>query len=80
MKVKSYYSESVEAAIAKASQELGPEAMLLSSRRTPPESKHLGEYEVVLALPAPEAGDFGAELRRATREDGSPPDMDRLTR
>jgi flagellar biosynthesis protein FlhF len=52
MRVKSYYSASVEAAIAQARQELGPEAMLLNSRRAMPEARHLGEYEVVFASPA----------------------------
>jgi flagellar biosynthesis protein FlhF len=49
MKIKSYYSPTVEDAMAMARQELGPEAMLLNSRRTPPEARHLGEYEVVFA-------------------------------
>jgi flagellar biosynthesis protein FlhF len=80
MKVKTYYSETVEAAIAKASKELGPDAMLLNSRRTPPESKHLGEYEVVLALSASEGGGFDAELARAGGIDTPPQNMDRLTR
>jgi flagellar biosynthesis protein FlhF len=80
MKVKSYYSESVEAAIARASQELGPDAMLLSSRRTPPESKHLGEYEVVLALPAPESNGFDEELSRVLKSGPPPQNVDRLTR
>jgi flagellar biosynthesis protein FlhF len=80
MKVKSYYSESVEAAIARASQELGPEAMLLSSRRTPPESRHLGAYEVVLALPVPENGSFEGEFSRVLKAEAAPPSMDRLTR
>jgi flagellar biosynthesis protein FlhF len=49
MKIKSYYSPTVEDAMAMARQELGPEAMLLNSRPTPPEARHLGEYEVVFA-------------------------------
>ena len=59
MKLKSYFATTVEAAVALARQELGPEAMLMNSRKTPPESRHLGEYEVVFALvesaPASEA-------------------------
>ena len=53
MKIKSYYSPTVEDAIALARQELGPEAMLVNSRRTLPETRHLGEYEVVFATDAP---------------------------
>jgi flagellar biosynthesis protein FlhF len=53
MKIKSYYSRSVEDAIAAARQELGPEAMLVNSRRSLPEAKHLGDYEVIFAVDAP---------------------------
>src|SRR5687767_5846467 len=53
MKIKSYYSRSVEDAIAAARQELGPEAMLVNSRRSLPEAKHLGEYEVIFVVEAP---------------------------
>ena len=58
MKIKSYYSPSVEDAIAQARQELGPEAMLVNSRHTAPEARHLGEYEVIFVTDAPvnEAG------------------------
>ena len=49
MYLKSYFSSSVEAAMALARKELGPEAMLVSSRKSPSESLHLGQYEVVFA-------------------------------
>lgn len=49
MEVRSYYATSVEAAIEMARRELGPEAMLIRSRRTTPELAHLGRYEVVFA-------------------------------
>jgi len=49
MKIKSYYSRSVEDAMATARQEMGPDAMLVNSRKAPPEARHLGEYEVVFA-------------------------------
>ena len=49
MKIKSYFSQTVEDAIASARQELGSEAMLVSSRKATPETAHLGEYEVVFA-------------------------------
>ena len=54
MKIKSYYSRSVEDAIAAARQELGPDAMLVNNRRALPEAKHLGEYEVVFVVDAPD--------------------------
>ncbi|MEO7142158.1 MAG: flagellar biosynthesis protein FlhF, partial [Bryobacteraceae bacterium] len=49
MKLKSYFAASVEAAMNQAAQELGPDAMLVHSRRTTAETRHLGEYEVVFA-------------------------------
>ena len=52
MRLKSYFAASVEAAMGLAAQEMGPEAMLVHSRRTTPDTKQLGEYEVVFAVPA----------------------------
>jgi flagellar biosynthesis protein FlhF len=48
MRIKSYYANSVEDGMAMARAELGPDAMLVNSRRTSPETGHLGEYEVVI--------------------------------
>jgi len=48
MRIKSYYANSVEDGMAMARTELGPDAMLVNSRRTSPETRHLGEYEVVI--------------------------------
>src|SRR4051794_40585710 len=52
MKIKSYFAGSVEAAINQAKQELGEDAMLMNSRKSMPEARHLGEYEVVFACTA----------------------------
>jgi flagellar biosynthesis protein FlhF len=49
MEVRSYYATTVEAAVELARQELGPEAMLVQSRRSTPDCAHLGRYEVVFA-------------------------------
>src|SRR5271166_5078416 len=54
MRIKSFYANSVEAAVALARREMGAEAMLVESRKAPLEARHLGEYEVVCAL-VPEA-------------------------
>jgi flagellar biosynthesis protein FlhF len=70
MKIKSYYSNSVEEAIQAARAELGAEAMLITSRRAPSESRHLGSYEVVFGTPAqpetqpgePQPEELNAEL------------------
>jgi flagellar biosynthesis protein FlhF len=52
MTIKSYFSRTVEEAMAQASQELGPEAMLVNTKKSAPEARHLGEYEVVFASDA----------------------------
>ena len=55
MKIKSYFASSVEQAIQEARQELGTDAMLITSRRSSPETRSLGAYEVVFGLQAPTA-------------------------
>src|ERR1700761_8985606 len=48
MKLKSFFANSIEEAIRLARYELGPEAMLVNSKRTDIEARHLGCYEVVI--------------------------------
>jgi len=75
MRIKSFYANTVEGAVAQARRELGAEAMLVESRKAPLEARHLGEYEVVCAL-VPEAEparpqsaeDSGAQDARLARE------------
>ncbi|HEY7388327.1 MAG TPA: hypothetical protein VH640_07445, partial [Bryobacteraceae bacterium] len=55
MKIKSFFSHTIEDAIAKARQEWGPDAMLIQSRKAAREARHLGEYEVVFADGGPAA-------------------------
>ncbi len=50
MRIKSFFAASVEQAIQEARQELGPDAMLITSRRSSPEARNLGAYEVVFGL------------------------------
>jgi len=64
MRIKSFYANTVEAAVALARREMGAEAMLVESRKAPLEARHLGEYEVVCAL-VPEA----EPVRTQPRED-----------
>ncbi len=52
MKIKSYFASSVEQAIQEARLELGTDAMLITSRRSSPETRSLGAYEVVFGLNA----------------------------
>lgn len=66
MRVKSYFVPSVAAALGLARQELGPEAVLLETRRAPAEAAHLGEYEVVFGVPG--SGAARKEPQAATGE------------
>lgn len=50
MRIKSYFASTVEAALSEARRELGPEAVLVESRHSAPESRKLGAYEVVCAV------------------------------
>jgi flagellar biosynthesis protein FlhF len=66
MKIKSYFANTVEDAMGLARQELGPDAMLVNSRKSSPDTRHLGAYEVVFVteMPAgetePDAGEPAA--------------------
>ena len=60
MKLKSYFSGTVEAAMELARRELGEEALLVNARPSTPETRYLGAYEVVFGIqngssPAPAA-------------------------
>ena len=73
MKIKSYYSRTVEDAMALARHEMGPDAMLMNSRKTPPETRHLGEYEVVFAKAGPAAAPTDGSLKLPGDAGGSFP-------
>ena len=66
MRLKTYFSDSVESALGRARRELGEETMLVNSRPTRPETRHLGQYEVVFAIDASEAA---PSARTAATED-----------
>jgi flagellar biosynthesis protein FlhF len=53
MKLKSYFANSVESAMSLAREELGPDAMLVNSRKASLETRHLGAYEVVFVTEMP---------------------------
>jgi len=75
MRIKSYFAGSVEEAIQEARQELGQEAMLITSRRSAPESRHLGAYEVVFGVTA-SAAPVSAAARpksKTAARPGTPP-------
>ncbi len=50
IRLKSYFSGTVEAAMTLARKELGEDAMLIHSRPAQPEVRHLGTYEVVFGV------------------------------
>ena len=54
MRLKSYFAGTVESAMARAREELGPDAMLVQSKKATAETRHIGQYEVVFALADPE--------------------------
>src|SRR5579871_823458 len=77
MKLKSYFAESVDAALSQASRDLGPDAVLLNSRRTNADHKQLGEYEVVCGVtnePPSDPGSTAPHADAAAKTD----DLDQL--
>lgn len=50
MRLKSYFSGTVEAAMELAHKELGEEALLVNARPSTPETRSLGAYEVVFGV------------------------------
>lgn len=50
MKLKSYFSGTVEAAMELARKELGDDALLVNARPSPPETSRLGAFEVVFGV------------------------------
>jgi flagellar biosynthesis protein FlhF len=70
--VKSFFAESVQAAMEQARVELGNDALLLNSRQAPPEARNLGDYEVVFAtspeLPAAPAPLPAGEVQALQRQ------------
>ena len=54
LRLKSYFSDTVEAAMNLAARELGEDALLVYSREASSETNYLGKYEVVFAAGQPE--------------------------
>ena len=76
MRLKSYFAGTVESAIRLARQEMGEDAMLVNSRKTMPEARHLGVYEVVFAAAQQPAHIIAATPLRT--EEPQPPTADTL--
>jgi flagellar biosynthesis protein FlhF len=50
MRMKSFFAPTVHDAMEMARVEMGPDALLVNSRKAPPEAQGMGEYEVVFAM------------------------------
>src|SRR5713101_9515581 len=75
MKMKSYFAPTVEDAMEQARREMGPEALLINSRKAPPEAQGLGEYEVVFAVVPERTGSGGtSQLSNSVRSEIAPED------
>ncbi len=70
MRMKSFFAPTVQDAVEQARVEMGPEALLVNSRKAPPEAKGLGEYEVVFAM-LPDQSE-AAETAAETQEPAKP--------
>jgi flagellar biosynthesis protein FlhF len=81
MRLKSFFANTIEDAIRQARQELGPEAMLVNSKRTGAEAQHLGAYEVVVYAEKAEYGpDAAVPKREGSRSTLVTPPADQLLR
>lgn len=78
MRLKSYFADTVEEALRQARNEMGAEAMLVNSKRSAPEAKHLGAYEVVCATEAELNSDCTAVNGIHNRPNAAPP-IDKLS-
>ena len=78
LRLKSYFSGTVEAAMTLARKEMGDQAMLVHSRPAQPEVRHLGAYEVVFGIypsapeEASEPSSEQSERRLAPRRESEP--------
>jgi flagellar biosynthesis protein FlhF len=79
MRLKSFFADSIEEAIRLARRELGPDAMLVNSKRTGAEARHLGAYEVAVCGEE----NMGSDSAPRRQEQASPPQafppMDKLS-
>ncbi len=72
MRLKSFFANTIEEAIRLARHELGPDAMLVNSKRTTVEARHLGFYEVVVCGEDQEAGPRDPQSSAAGQAQSSP--------
>src|SRR3954453_9057232 len=77
MRIKSYFADAIGDAVQAARKEMGEDAMLVETRKSPPESKHLGGYEVVFDLTGADAA--AGALVKPVSAALPPADMARLS-
>jgi len=80
LRVKSYFASSVQAAMESASRELGPDALLLNSRLSPPEARHLGRLEVVFGAARKATDSESAVGDQSMGQSGAVEGLDELKR
>lgn len=49
-RIKTYYAPTMQGAVSQARQDLGEDAIIMSSRSTPQARRHLGAYEIVVGV------------------------------
>jgi flagellar biosynthesis protein FlhF len=79
MRMKSFFAPTVQDAVELARVEMGPDALLVNSRKAPPEAQGMGEYEVVFAV-LPGRADETNEGVVEVREQATPPAEDPVLR
>jgi len=77
MRLKSYFADTIEEAISQARREMGSDAMLVNSKRSGVEARHLGAYEVVCAGETEARSETPDTQRKRSAADAPP--MDRLS-
>lgn len=78
MKLKSFFADSIEEALSLARREMGPEAMLVNSKRSHGEAQQLGAYEVVVCAETSKPPSEAIETSRSTS--AAAPQADKLSR
>jgi flagellar biosynthesis protein FlhF len=76
MRIKSFFARSVDQAITQARVELGPEAILLNTRKLAQGAEHSGGYEVVFGFTEPSARGCRAARSRPDEPERRPPQPD----
>ncbi len=80
MRLKSFFADSVEEAIRQAREAMGSDAMLVNSKRSGSEARHLGAYEVVVCAEQAETGSSNGDAAAPSLRASDSPSMANLSR